>query len=73
MASEKDSIEKLMVYQQDLQAEEECLKQIIAKLNAQAHALQVGIAKFLFVLLLKLLFFHRSIIENFRKVSYQLH
>ncbi|XP_003426118.1 uncharacterized protein LOC100679449 [Nasonia vitripennis] len=39
--SEKDSLEKLLIYQQDLQTEEECLKKIISKLNDQVHALQV--------------------------------
>ncbi|XP_058792270.1 uncharacterized protein LOC131664863 [Phymastichus coffea] len=36
-----ESLEKLLVYQQDLVAEEECIKKMIDKLNAQAHALQV--------------------------------
>ena len=35
------STERLLVYQQDLQHEEECLKNIIAKLDEQIHALQV--------------------------------
>ncbi|OXU29984.1 hypothetical protein TSAR_003048 [Trichomalopsis sarcophagae] len=39
--SEKDSLEKLLIYQQDLQTEEECLKKIISKMNDQVHALQV--------------------------------
>ncbi|XP_011498599.1 PREDICTED: uncharacterized protein LOC105362806 [Ceratosolen solmsi marchali] len=39
--SDKESLEKLLVYQQDLQTEKECLQKIISKLNAQAHALQV--------------------------------
>lgn len=38
---ERESTEKLIAFMQDLQAEEECLRNIIAKLNAQAHALQV--------------------------------
>lgn len=46
--TEKDSLEKLLVYQQDLQSEEECLKKIISKLNDQVHALQVSISYLFF-------------------------
>lgn len=40
--TENDSLERLLSYQQDLQAEEECIKQLIAKLNAQTLALHVS-------------------------------
>lgn len=39
--TQNESIEKLMAYQQDLIAEEECLQKLIEKINDQAHALQV--------------------------------
>lgn len=46
--TEKESLEKLLVYQQDLVAEEECIKKMIDKLNTQAHALQVCVPAFFF-------------------------
>ena len=47
--SEKETLEKLLLYQQDLQTEERCLRQIIEKLNSQSHALQVRIINYTWI------------------------
>lgn len=39
--TENESIEKLMAYQQDLIAEEECLQKLINKIDEQYRSLQV--------------------------------
>lgn len=62
---EKESMEKSLAYMQDLQAEEECLRNIIAKLNEQAHALQVRIYKFQDINSFKLKWFKKIIRYKF--------
>lgn len=47
MTNGKEPLEKLLAYQVELVAEEECLKKIIANINAQTHALQVSISKYI--------------------------
>ncbi|KAL7286819.1 hypothetical protein TKK_0018963 [Trichogramma kaykai] len=41
MNEDKDSVAKLIVYQQDLKLEAECIQKIIAKLDAQLDTLKV--------------------------------